>query len=277
MRYENFQISVNYYKKILKKQKVKNIYVYGKMTKNAFYSIAPFSRACSELGIDLSVSFRYNLKDDPHIFKLWKTYEDLKAKKNTKESKVLKELLDEINIKGFNKYFERPNLVINAEKKGFRGDLDLNYNIGWFSDFLKNKLKKTTDTIIKNVFALKKKERFGIGFELVPNKKFLSHPLQDYLDSYAICYNVFLSAKNKCKSITVGASTARESMRDKPEKTSELMTTILGLELEKNINLPVFKKYKKLSDLLKLNKIKIAEAKFFVFFKNWQVDIFFKF
>ena len=104
----------------------------------------------------------------------------------------------------------------------------------------------------------------------MPNKKFLSHPLQDYLDSYAICYNIFLSAKNKCDSITLGASTTRESMRDNPEKTSELMTTIIGLELEKDIKLPVFKKYKKLSDLLKLNKMKLAEAKFFISGKGYH-------
>lgn len=269
MRYENFQKEVEYYKKIISKKKIKNIYVHGIMNKDAFLSIAPFSRAASELGIDMSVSFKYNIKQKPNIFKLWSTYTDLKNKKLTKEVVVLKELLNEINIKGFNKYFEPVDCVLEVKKQGFKGNFSLDYKSSWFSEFMKTKLKKTTDAIIEHVFALKKSERFGIGFELVPNKKFLSHPLQDYLDSYAICYNVFLSAKNKCKSISIGASTARESMRDNPEKTSELMTTLIGLELEKNINMPVFKKYKKLSELLKLN-IKIPEAKFFISGKGYH-------
>ena len=65
--------------------------------------------------------------------------------------------------------------------------------------------------------------------------QFLSHPLQDYLDSYAISYAVFLGAKDKCKSVGIKASTPRDSFRKNPEKISELMSTLAGLELEKNI------------------------------------------
>ena len=270
MRYENFQKDVDYYKNILSKQKIKNIYVHGDINKNAFYSMAPFSRACSELGIEMGVSFKHNLKEESKIFRIWKTYVDLKNKNMTTEAKALKTLLDEIKVKELNKYFEPVDVVLEAKKKGFVGNLKLDYKINWFSDFMSLKLKKTTDTIIKNVFGLKKSERFGIGFELVPNKKFLSHPLQDYLDSYAISYNVFLSAKNKCKSISIGSSTRKESMRDNPEKTSELMTTILGLELEKDIDLPVFKKYNVFSKLLKLGDLKIPEAKFFISGKGYH-------
>ena len=270
MRYRNFQKDVNYYKRILSKKKIKNIYIHGNMNKSAFFSIAPFSRATSELGIDMSVSFSHNNNKDPIIFRIWQTYLDLKNKNMTKEAKALNELLNEINIKDFKKYFEPVDCVLSVKKKGFCGNLSLDYKNTWYEDFLKTKLRKTGKAIIKNVYALKKSERFGMGFELIPNKKFLSHPLQDYLDSYAISYSVFLAAKNNCKSIKLSASTKRENMRDVPEKTSELMATFVGLELEKNIPLPIFKKYRKFSNLLKLDDIKIPHATFSIAGKGYH-------
>jgi hypothetical protein len=48
------------------------------------------------------------------------------------------------------------------------------------------------------------------------------------------------------------------------ERTSELATTLLGCELEKDINEPVFKKFKVLSKLLRLNRFDTNDAAFFV-------------
>ncbi len=61
MRYgeKEFEKSVQYYKKVLTKAKVKNIFIYGDFNKDAFFSIAPFSRAASDLKIDMRVSFGY--------------------------------------------------------------------------------------------------------------------------------------------------------------------------------------------------------------------------
>jgi len=269
MRYnqKEFGKAVNYYKKFLKKQKPKNIFVYGDYKRAAFFSIAPLSRAAADLKIDMNVSFGVNTKSYEILFDVWSVYSKLKNKEKSKETKALKELLSAIKIKGFEKYFKAPDLVLKAEKTAFK---NLKYQTKWFKPFMAAKLKKTTEAIVKHVFALKKSERFSIGFALVPDKKFLSHPLQDYLDSYAICHNMYLSAEDKCKSISIKASTMRESMRDLPEKTSELMATLVGLELEKEINLPIFKKYKKFSELLKLDRIKIPQASFAISAKGYH-------
>ncbi|MBN2368235.1 hypothetical protein JXC34_04400 [Candidatus Woesearchaeota archaeon] len=272
MRYnlQEFNKAVSYYKRELKKTKVKNIFIYGDVNKKAFFSMAPFSRAADDLGIDVNVSFGHKGKSHELLFDVWDCYEDLKKKKQNTKTKALKEFLDSVEIKGFNKFFDRPDLILKAEKNQFKGTINLNYSTSWFKPFMQSKLKKTTDSIVKNVYALKKSECLGIGFVLIPNKKFLTLPLQDYLDSYAICYSMFLSSKNKCKSISLKSSTVRESLRQMPEKISELMTTLIGMELEKNLNLLVFKKYKKLSDALDLSRIKIPQASFFISAKGYH-------
>ncbi len=270
MRYgeKEFEKSVQYYKKVLTKAKVKNIFIYGDFNKDAFFSIAPFSRAASDLKIDMRVSFGYKSHSYEVLFDIWKTYQDLKSKKDTNASLALKDLLSEIKIKQLNKFFEKAELVIKVEKNNFSDKLK--YQTKWFRPFMAKKLKHTSDAIIKHVYNLKKNEAFSIGFVLVPDRKFLSHPLQDYLDAYAVCYNVFISAKNNCKSVSVKASTAKASQRAVPEKVSELMTTLIGLELEKEINLPIFRKYKKLSRLLKLDRLKVPPATFFVSGKGYH-------
>jgi hypothetical protein len=79
---------------------------------------------------------------------------------------------------------------------------------------------------------------------------------------------MFLSSKF-CKSISLKSSTQRKGMRDMPEKISELLTTVVGLELEKNIDQAVFRKYKLFSKALKL-KIKIPQASFFISSKGYH-------
>jgi len=262
MRYveKEFNDAVKYYKKILTEKKTKNVFIYGDYNKDAFFSIAPFSRAAADLKIDMNVSFGYKTKNYEILFDVWKAYKE--------KNPLLRDLLKEINIKELNKFFVQPRLIIKAEKKSFSDNIE--YKTKWFKPFMSVKLKKTTDAIIKNIYALKKSELFSIGFVLIPDKKFLSHPLQDYLDAYAICHNLFLSAKNNSKAIGIKASTVRASQRATPEKVSELMTTLIGLELEKNIDIPIFKKYKKVSEELKLDRIKIPKATFFVSGKGYH-------
>ncbi|MEK6916625.1 MAG: hypothetical protein AABW92_02675, partial [Nanoarchaeota archaeon] len=271
MRYneKQFNKEVDYYKKELSKTKIKNIYVYGTINKNAFFSFAPFSRAASELKIDMHISLGYKNKGYDFLFDVWKTYANLKAKKIGAAEKALKNVLDIANIKGLETYFKAPDMILKVGVKGFERDLNLDYKTAWFKPFMSVKLKKTTDAVIQNVYALKKAEKFGIGFELIREKEFLAHPLQDYMDSYAIAYNMFLSSKF-CKSVSIKASTARAGLRDAPEKVAELSTTLLGLELEKDIDMPVFKAYKTLSKLLKLDRIKTNDASFFVSGKGYH-------
>lgn len=272
MRYnqKEFNKAVSYYKREFKKIKVKNIFIYGNLDKRAFFSMAPLSRAASDLNIDVNVSFGHKSKGYEILFDVWKTYTQLKNKKSNKNTVALKALLKEININGFQKFFEPPHLILKTSNRCFKGNINLDYHISWFKPFMKLKLRKTTDSILKNVYDLKKSERFAVGFTLIPNKKFLSHPLQDYLDSYAICYSMFLSTKNRCKSVSLKASTLRESIRAQPEKISELMTTLIGLELEKDINLSIFRKYREVSKLLRLGRIRIPQASFFISSKGYH-------
>ncbi|AJF61444.1 hypothetical protein QT06_C0001G0604 [archaeon GW2011_AR15] len=271
MRYnkEIFDKEVAYYKKALGKEKAKNIFVCGKINRDAFFSFAPFSRAASELKMDMHVSMGYKNKGYEVLFDVWKTYENLLAKKSGAAEKALREVFDKANIKGLEKFFEKPDLILKVGAKGFEGDLKLAYKTKWFRPFMAVKLKKTTDAVVENVFAIKKSEKFGIGFELIREKEFLAHPLQDYMDSYAIAYDMFLSSKF-CRSISIKASTPRSGLRDVPEKVSELSTTLLGLELSKDIKLPVFKAYKKLSKALRLDRIKTNEASFFISGKGYH-------
>ncbi len=270
MRYDSkeFNSAVKYYKDFLKSLKPKTLFIRGNFNKKAFLSIAPLSRAAADLKIDVNVMFGYKTKNYNVLFDVWKVYSNLINKKIGKKERALKELLEKIKVKEIKKLFEPPDLILKLSRRSFKGNIK--YHTKWFKPFMAKKLKKTTDSIVKNVYALKKSEKLSVGFATVPDKKFLSHPLQDYLDSYAICYNMFKSSKKKCKSISFGASTQRESFRDMPERTSELMTTLVGLELEKDIKKPIFKKYKRFSKLLKLNRIKIAEATFAISGKGYH-------
>jgi hypothetical protein len=270
MRYNSieFNKAVRYYKNKIKNKKIKNIFIHGKLSKGGFLSIAPLSKAAHELKIDLYVTFNSNsysyLKD------IWDTNNLLKNKKNTDKTIALKNLIHKINIKGLSKFFKSPDIIIESKRNGFYGDLQLENKPLWFTSFMSKKLKLTTDTIVKNVYAIKKSEHFGIGFPLIPNKKSLSNPLQDYLDSYAICYSMYLSSKNKCKNVTLKSSTTKPSFRSIPEKISELLITLTGLELEKNIDLPIFKEFKQFSKLFNLDKIKISQASFFIAEKGYH-------
>ena len=61
---------------------------------------------------------------------------------------------------------------------------------------------------------------------------------------------------------SMNSYTFRKSMLDKSERTAELRATLLGCELDKDIDEEPFKKYKKVSELLKLNRIKPVDLSF---------------
>ena len=67
----------------------------------------------------------------------------------------------------------------------------------------------------------------------------------------------------------MSASTRKMSSLDMPNLTTELITTLIGLELSKNIDEPIFKKYNILSKELNLNRIKINSATFAISGKGY--------
>ena len=87
----------------------------------------------------------------------------------------------------FKEIFKRPELILSTAKKGFLGELNLKYKIKWFKPNFQKKLNKTGKIIIKEVINPKKNERVGCGFTLIPASEKFDEPLEDYLDSYAIC------------------------------------------------------------------------------------------
>ena len=129
MRYnkKEFNKAVLYYKKELKKTQIKNVFIWGNYNKRAFFSVAPLSRAAADLKIDMNVSFGHNSKSYEILFDVWKVYEDYKKGLQNKKTQALKALLKHIKIKGFEKYFKRPDLIIEANAKQFSNNIRYPY------------------------------------------------------------------------------------------------------------------------------------------------------
>lgn len=269
---KEFDRAVGYYQKELKKIKFKSVFVYGIFNEQAFLSIAPLSRAIDELGKDLYVSFSEK-KIDIALFDVWETFNALKNKKNNKKTRYLEEFIKIVDKKTkgrFNEVLKEPEIILTPEKGGFRGTLNIDYNTKWFRKYKWDKLKKTTDVMLKEVINPRKNENVSIGFELIPNRKFLDQPLEDYLDSFAISLSAINNSLKKYSLLKVASSSSRESMLDEPERISELSATLLGCELCKDIDEPVFKAYKRLSKELKLSRIKPVNAVFAIRGKGYS-------
>ncbi|MBD3203889.1 hypothetical protein GF327_06320 [Candidatus Woesearchaeota archaeon] len=259
-----FNKAVKYYKKKLDKISFENLYVYGLFNEDAFLSIAPLSRAVHELGKDMNVVFK-DKKEENVLFDVWETYDDLIKNVVNDKTNALQEFLKIVDKKTksrFSYYLKRPELILTPETDGFEGSISLDYSKDWFAPYKWEKLEKTAKLIIKNVLALKKKERVGISFVLVKQDSFSDNPLEDVLDSYQIALSVIKNVLYKYKLLTIFSQTNRESMLEFPERVSELSAALLGCELSKNIDEPVFKAYKKLSGLLNLKRIKPNNAIF---------------
>ena len=168
----------------------------------------------------------------------------------------------------FEGLFEEP-FILEAKENGFAGSFNLNYRNDWFKGYREGELKETCTKIWNEVYNLKDNEKVSIGFALIQKDEMLGHPLEDYLDSYAICMNMVLACKDGAK-ITMAASTQRSSMLARGENISELRTVLSGCELCKDADEEIFKKYKKISELLNLSRIKPVDASFFVAGKGYH-------
>ena len=88
---------------------------------------------------------------------------------------------------------------------------------------------------VERCLCIKKGERAGIGFPLIPTESMIGHPLEDYLDAYSIIWAMAQTAKENANP-TLSASTGRKSMLEQPERVSELRATLLGCELCKDVD-----------------------------------------
>jgi len=270
---KHFNSAVNYYKKKLTPYKKKTILILMHLgDDNAYFSIAPLSRAAYMLGIDISVSV---IGDDSEgleaLYDVWDTFDNLKKGVVNTKTKALKAFIAEVEKKTkgkFKKIFKRPDLEIFSDGQCFVSSkgLFMEFKTEWYKTHKWNNLLKTGKVIWSQVMDLKSSEKVGIGFELVPDAKHTELPLEDYLDSFSISLAMASSIKN---SKSMKASTARWSMLDEAPRLGELSTTLLGCELKKNVSEPIFKKFKVLSRLLKLNRLKTNNASFFIHAKGY--------
>jgi hypothetical protein len=264
-----FNNAVKYYMSAMKGFKNKDVMVlFDSKNDKAFFSLAPLSRALHNLGCELNVrGLDGPSKATEALFDVWDVFDDLnKGVKNAKTI-ALNEFITEADKKAkgeIRNIFKRPEVVINATKNQFlvNNKLKIKFMPEWFRKYRWAKLLETARIIWTQVYNLKKSEKAGIGFDLILKQKDMTYPLEDYMDSFAIARTVWLTCYAKKKPLS--AYTSKKTMLESSERTSELSATLLGCELEKEINEPVFKKFKKLSKLLRLNRFETNDLAFFV-------------
>ncbi len=257
---EEFRHAVTYYKRKLKNKSFENAYIYGIYSQAAFLSIGPLSKAIHDLGKEVYVKFT-DKKKDPVLFGVWEAFADSKSRRPSENGKILNKFIDYVDKKTKGKFrplFKKPELVLETGASGFEGDLTLDYRTKWFKKYKWKQLNETAKAILNNVLKVQKSEVFSVGFELVPKK--LEDPLEDYLDSYAICLAVIENSATK--QLKISSSTLKDSMLDAPERVSELATTLLGCELSKEIDEKVFVLYREVSDALGLSRIAPSQVVF---------------
>jgi hypothetical protein len=274
MKYDEqkFISSVEEYKKILGNVKSKSfLIVFKNDDKNAFFSLAPLSRAIHELGGDVHATAIGNDTGSLEAVKeVWNTYEKVKDGSNDIKSDALKSFISVLEKKEkgvFQEIFDAPDFIIEAGNGGFSGGYALPYMPGWFKEHRIEEIKQTCNKIWKDVYNLKDFEKISIGFVLVEKDDLLGHPIEDYLDSYAICWNMNIACNG---SVNMSASSQRKSMLEKGEDISELKAVLLGCELCKEVDEEPFITYKELSKILALDRIKTVDASFFIAGKGYH-------
>jgi hypothetical protein len=265
---KEFSNAVSEYKKLFSKSKAKNVFItFDVKNKEAFYSLAPLSRALHELNIDMScVATKKKLESVEALGDFWQLFEDMKSCKKNSMTDALKDFVEEVDKKmngEFAKMCEKPEIILGADSKSFNGTMNVPFNTKWFKDYRMQELLQTADILWRDVYNLKKNERAAVGFPLIPTEKMIGHPLEDFLDGYSIAWAMAQSAAKTAEPI-LGSSTFRESQKERAEKASDLRSTLLGCELEKDIDEEPFIKFSKLSKLLKLDRFKPIDLSFSV-------------
>jgi hypothetical protein len=278
-----FSSEVQYYTERLKgKVKDKVVFVIlGIKQHKAFFSLAPLSRAVHNLEGDMHVMVTDENNTNLEILKdIWYVYDDWTKKKlMTGKVKALKAFISSVNkrtkSKVFKDIFKGPDIILKGESKGFSGTLDMEYKYRWHRNYRWNDLLETGRKIWKQGYDLKKWEKVGISMVLVPSEKNTELPLEDYLDSYSIAMAMAAAAKKFRVNLRVGCSSDRFSLLARPVRTAELVTTLRGCELSKDVDEEVFKKYKIFSDKLDINKMDHTQAGFSIHAKGYYGRHFF--
>ncbi len=268
-----FNSCVDDYKNLIKNEKGKNFFiVFDIINKEAFYSIAPLSRALHELGFDVSCTGIDKESAALEALKeVWNTYENFENGVQNEKTRALMEFIEEADKNAKNEFkqlFKKPEFIIESKEKNFVGSVKLPFHPEWFKEYKTDELFETARVLWRDVYALKNGEKVGIGFALIPTRNLLGHPLEDYLDSYSVVWAMTQTAKQVAEP-TMNAYTLRSSMLERSEIVSDLRATLLGCELDKEVDEEPFMKYKKLSKLLMLSRIKPIDLSFSISAKGY--------
>ncbi len=252
------------YSHAIKKLRGKSVFVVMDVKDEAaYYSLAPLSKAVHELGKEMNVVVKNGRsKNTEVLLDAWKLYDEMERGSRSSAAIALKEFIVAAEKKAgkrFRKIFVRPEILLEAKQSGFEGSANIPYCTKWFRKRRWKDLLATCAGIWKDVYSIKVSERVSIGFELIPKKKFIDRPLEDYLDSYAIARAMLEACNGKC---FMGSSSSKESVLEPGERVSELRSTLLGCELSKKSNEEVFAKFRKLSQFLRPSRLEIADAIF---------------
>lgn len=278
-----FNSEVEYYTKKLKgkvEEKVVLVILNVKQHK-AFHSIAPLSRAIHNLEGDMHVMVLDESNVNLEILKdIWYVHADWTKKKlKTKKVKALKQFISAVNertkTKTFKDIFKGPDIILKAEDEKFIGTEDLDYKYGWHKRYRWGELVETASRIWRQGYDLKKGEKVSVSFVLIPAEKRMELPLEDYLDSYSIALAMATAAKKFKVNLRIGSSSDRFSLLAKPVRTADLVTTLRGCELSKDVDEEVFKKYKIFSKLLCIEKMDHTQAGFGIHAKGYYGRHFF--
>ncbi|MBI2651761.1 hypothetical protein HYX01_04780 [Candidatus Woesearchaeota archaeon] len=272
MKYDEriFNSSVEEYKEMLINSKGSFLIVFDISNKEAFLSIAPLSGAMHELNLEVcAIGIDKKSENLDALYEVWNAYK--RKNENSDKATALIKFISEVEKKSegnFEKLFNMPH-ILQANDSCFEGAFTLPFRHEWFKDYREKELGDTCKKIWKEVYNLKENENVSIGFALIPKKEMLGHPLEDYLDSYAIIWNMNFSCKNYAK-VSMNAYTQKKSMLEKGEPVSELRAVLLGCELCKDADEKIFIEYKKASEILKLNRVKPIDASFFIAGKGYS-------
>ncbi len=279
-----FNKAVAYYKRMLGKKLHKGstcLVCLQLGNEKAFFSLAPLSRAVHQLGADMSV-FVLDRENRvlPVLRKTWEIYSELQQGKRSRKTKALQGFVKAVERKTKSKYIEKlmrqPELELLAGKKGFNcnGEL-IEFRTDWFRKRRWRQLLATNRRILRQGYGISKRERVSVGFELVPKKKDLELPLDDYLDSFAISYTFALAAAKLCRNVGMGSETSRMSQLQPMERITDLAATLAGCEYEKNIPEPWFRAFRRLSPFIGAKNLSPADASFGIYGKGYGGKHFF--
>ncbi|MCK4521486.1 MAG: hypothetical protein KAU20_02850 [Nanoarchaeota archaeon] len=271
----------NYEKKLKGKIEGKLVFIVCDLkNKKAFFSLAPLSRAVHNLDGEMHVIVGDGKSQNYLILKkVWHVYGDLIKKLKTDKTKALRDFINSVNrrtnSKVFKNIFKKPEIILYSNEHGFTGTLELEYNNKWHKRYRWGELIGTAKTLLKQGFDIKKNERLGISFELIPKKEHLELPLEDYLDSYSIAFAMAVEAKRLKANVGLGASTSKFSILANSVRTVDLISTLVGCELDREVDEDVFKKFKVLSGIIGAKKLEFNDAGFGIHGKGYTGKMFF--